>query len=181
MQDKTLRPRSHYDSDDGKSLRSRSRQQLKNARGHTYYQRWTPCCCTVLADYRFATRLCQLTRVSRVYSSLYLRHECFFRSQQADRRPFLTRSRRFSSRSPVCQSLSRAVRSFLFDIWLSWDSSMHIWLDTSFVAVVILGSNGATTSTVRLWHDNEYNGHTDKGLSSGSTHRPERPPLTGRK
>ena len=42
---------------------------------------------------------------------------------------------------------------------------MQIWLDTSFVAVItavaviILGSNGATTSAVRQWHDKEYSGH----------------------
>ena len=39
----------------------------------SHYQRLTPCCCNVLADYRFTTRLCQLTRASRVYSSLYFK------------------------------------------------------------------------------------------------------------
>ena len=133
----------------------------------SHYQKWTPCCCNVLGDYCLATRLCQLTRVSSMYCSLYFKARVLFQSQQADRWTFFTSTMPVPAGFPhnqqfVCLS---AVRSFLFDIWLSLDCSIQIWLDTSFVAVitavavVILGSNGTTMSTVRQWHDNEYNGH----------------------
>ena len=99
----------------------------------SHYRRWTPCCHgNVLGDYRFnlllvfanyqGFRQCTVHCISR--------HESFFRSQQADRRPFFTQTTTLPAGFPHDhQFFSISVElldHFMFDTWLSWGSNMQI-------------------------------------------------------